>query len=99
MDKNDDPKALASSIRNTRQVEGLLRQFLSTDGPKGATSDYKRGWARNFGRATGQHSGSLSTSADGLPECVGCKVCDCTCDDAGCWCHRPDDSGLTGGAP
>lgn len=93
MDKNDDPKALAKSIRNTRETEGLLRQFLSVDGPKGATDDYKRGWARNFGRATGQHSGALPEK----PGCVGCKACDCTCDDAGCWCHRPDDSGLTGG--
>ena len=93
-DRRNDPKELARQIRNTRETEGLLRQFLSVDGPKGATSDYKRGWNRNFGRATGQHSGDLPKT----PDCMGCAKCECLCDDASCWCHRPDDEGLTGGA-
>jgi len=36
------------AIRNSRETETMLRQFLRVDGPKGATGAYKRGWDWNF---------------------------------------------------
>jgi hypothetical protein len=77
-DKNNDPKVLANQIRNTREAEAGLRQFLSTDGPKGNNSDYKRGWARNFGRKTNEHSGTPIDDSF-------------LCTDTTCWCYRKED--------
>jgi hypothetical protein len=34
--------------RKTPEVERSLRQFLSIDGPKGASAEFKRGWEFNF---------------------------------------------------
>lgn len=31
-----------------RKAQELLRQFLNTDGPKGATKEYTAGWEFNF---------------------------------------------------
>ena len=32
------------------QTERLLQQFTNTDGPKGATQNFKDGWERIFGK-------------------------------------------------
>jgi hypothetical protein len=55
-----EDKAKAAKLRNTREVEQLLRQFSRTDGPKGNSSEFQRSWCRTFGRATGQHSGEVA---------------------------------------
>lgn len=37
----EDPKIVARNERKSPEVEKLLRQFLSTDGPKGVTDEYR----------------------------------------------------------
>ena len=44
----DDPKSAAMKARYHPQTERLMRQFLSTDGPKGASKEFQRGWVFNF---------------------------------------------------
>ena len=44
----EDPKEAAKQARKYPETERLLRQFLHTDGPKGATEKYREGWERNF---------------------------------------------------
>lgn len=44
----DDPKAAAKRIRNTREVEGLLRQFLKMETGLGKNAAYQRGHVWNF---------------------------------------------------
>jgi hypothetical protein len=89
-DRRNDPKELARQTRGTPEVERLLRQFV-TDGEKGNTPEYKRGWARNFGRATEEHSG------DRIVGSVTAKDLDKKfCSDPTCWCNRRDDEGILG---
>lgn len=77
MSSEEDPKQIAKDERKRPEVERLLRQFL-TDGTKGNSPEFQRGWCRNFGRATGEHSGRPSDGFLGL------------CDDEHCWCGRPE---------
>ena len=44
----DDPKAAAKKVRNTRQVEELLRQFLKLETGLGKNAAYQRGHIWNF---------------------------------------------------
>ena len=44
----DDPKAAAKKVRNSRQVEELLRQFLKIETGLGKNAAYNRGHAFNF---------------------------------------------------
>lgn len=84
MPTDEDPKEEARKERNLPGVERLLRQFI-TDGPKGNSPEYKKNWARNFGRRTGEHSGIVRCDED---------ECDCIrdeCDDEYCWCKRESD--------
>lgn len=37
----DDPKSAAKKARYHPQTERLMRQFLSTDGPKGASEEFR----------------------------------------------------------
>lgn len=71
----DDPKEVARQERQKPGVEKLLRQFLSADGPKGASAAYRIGWLRAFGRRTGEHSGELDGEGS-------------ICNDGDCWCWR-----------
>lgn len=48
MSRHQEDRNDLSEIRNSRQTEDLLRQFLNHDGPKGANGKYKRGWRFNF---------------------------------------------------
>lgn len=66
----EDPKEVAKKERKTPQVERLLRQFLKTDGPKGATNAYKEGWERIFGNKC-QACDGFGTIA-GRGKCVEC---------------------------
>jgi hypothetical protein len=54
-----EDKAKATRMRNTQEVERLLRQFQS-DGPKGNSSEFQRSWCRTFGRKTEEHSGEVA---------------------------------------
>lgn len=45
---HDDPKAAAKKVRNTRQVEELLRQFLKLETGLGKNAAYNRGHTFNF---------------------------------------------------
>lgn len=72
-----DPKEEARKSRKTPEVERLLRQFSNVDGPKGATAEYKKGWARAFGKKTGEHAGKPQAGAE-------------TCEDGHCWCRRSE---------
>lgn len=75
MSAEDDPKAAAKRARNTPQAERMLRQFLSVDGPKGNTENYKEQYARifgdkcldcdGFGEVGGLQSGIKCTTCDG----------------------------------
>ena len=78
----EDPKDVAKRERGTPQVEQLLRQFSGIDGPKGVTPEYRRNWARVFGRKTNEHSGTISP---------GTWPPGCGCDDRLCWCHHDLD--------
>jgi DnaJ-class molecular chaperone len=42
-DKDDARKEL-----NTKEARQMLRQFMNTDGPKGASEDYRKGWDAAF---------------------------------------------------
>ena len=44
----EDPKAAAKKMRNTREVEGLLRQFLKMETGLGKNAAYQRGHVWNF---------------------------------------------------
>lgn len=46
--QEDDPKSAAKKARAHPEVDGLLRQFLSVDGPKGNSKAYQRGHTFNF---------------------------------------------------
>ena len=43
-DKDDARKEL-----NTKEARQMLRQFMNTDGPKGASEEYRKGWDQTFG--------------------------------------------------
>lgn len=48
MPQEDDPKSAAKKARAHPDTERLLRQFLSTDGPKGSSREFQRGYVFNF---------------------------------------------------
>lgn len=70
MSNEEDPKIVARNERKTAQVERLLRQFLKTDGPKGATSAYKDGWDRIFGNKCAECDGFGTVAGRGA-----CQFC------------------------
>ena len=80
LDKRNDPKELARVIRKTPETEKHLRQFLNVDGPKGNSTEFKKGWARMFGEPTGEHSGDRVRDAEG--------VMAKQCTDETCWCWK-----------
>lgn len=70
----EDPKAAAKKERNTPQVERMLRQFLSVDGPKGNTAQYKAQYEQIFGNKCLDCDGFGEVG--GLKSGIRCTTCD-----------------------
>lgn len=66
-DKDDARREL-----NTKEARQMLRQFMNTDGPKGATEDYRRNYDQVF------KDKCLDCDGFGTIGKLPCKTCDGT---------------------